>query len=1657
MIESNIIEWLDFGESILKIESHSNKLLKVIFQLFRELLKNRFSLKLYIIFILIYFMQLYCLSVCFISYDNDIVLEILDYLKNIFVVSSLINDYRSYVKFLIAANLILYLDILLMIIILFKPKTRKSSYYAYLVNLINMIILYYFIGPALDVNLISFMCQNGKHQFLQVKCFSDKKHILNFTFSLFLLLLYILVASLYSIFCNEVGSININKDETFARIDCNYEFFITLDKIILVCIFFIIRIYPNNSFLKLLFISAILLMSIFMSFYVYKYVYYYNNIINYINYLGWFYSSWLFLCIFLKIIFKLNNISNSIIIGWAIIPFTLYIINKTRTFSLITEANILEFKDIKLIEIYNNMLLNLLLYKTDFSSKILLYGIIKNFEENISNMPEINYHYHKLINNKYLKEKLNNEIDIYILAIIYILYIIHLEKSISKEDIAIYMSYFLINKLNNPEYAILLLSKIKVSGIRIYYKYLLTEDIKEYLISKLDNNTKNSIKQIQIGSMILYYLYLDLFKFKIYDGISHQIDYFDILKNNINSNKTMPNFIKTSVNILETKKDIMKIWNKIIELNPFSDESYKDYMFYLDTIIQDDILIREESKNYMQLKGNKIEERDNVYHNIFLKDSSSIILIDGYFIVGKILYSSPNFSLLFSYNSNEILNLNIDDLLPNTIQSFHKDLIEDAIKYSNINYIFKKQKDSLLKNKNGGLFDIKLYVKAVPNISYGLIYYAYLQKKTKSNFIIILDKDFRINGFTERENSGAPFTIHSGYNLTHALYGCHIGLLIPDILPMLVHKNDEFNIIKKNLDLKGYLYQINTITDDLKQKVDNVLKKIKDSHLKNNNISKNKDENYEIINEEFADLISELNNQKLKVYSIFYKVEMFSFLDDKYRYYKIMIIDDIITGNEGNQIIKKNVFKKSISLDNKKYSSKIIPENNNIIKKKIKIGKRIQNNNNENNNINIEKENEINDKVEQNQDSIDNTGKNTEKNKEKTYNEEKDISKKNNKNYQESLTNFHFIKNGNDFNKIKDHIMKKKEGIPIIIMKIMALFFGIITIFLVILNYRTFMNNINDIEIFCYSNALFNLTKISVGAIYLITSNIKWEIHNCFLSTNNQIIYNDIYESLLLLNINFLLKIRNQTSEFGPAFNNIWGKKYLLELNVYGTDKKENFVLNSENYVLYIINSAINLLNSYKYLIDLSKNEKNNNLNPLSFGYNELLDLENITYLFFNNPFLEGFSSEEVRKKNQVISSYYPIICNSASIIIILIVYILIISKIHNIIIFFLERIINFNSKKFDNYLKNLDDIKKKFQNENKMEEEKDELDINDSDIDNSRKIEENEKKDLKNSKSAIKKKKNSKKKNPNKDGKILKQRNNKFKSMTSFFIKTSIFLVIRILFLMIISLIFYIISMAYELKAKNNFLYFNSINADIIGTYKESFKIFLGIRNELVKFENSLVKCEPGENNVYKLDLEKIKSKNFPNFHNCILQIKSDFDLTGKNLDDFILLYDENIYEALFAGKDEINWYSVYINGILSKGMEQSFTEISSVYLTIIQEIDFLNGNATLFKDFFNKNHLLELFIQFLYQKAAIYSDENFEAFREEILEDHILMMKIVLIIYLYLTFLITLILLYIVQKANILLMDFLNFFGILPLKYLTEDEKLYNEIISFGNEYFS
>ena len=61
--------------------------------------------------------------------------------------------------------------------------------------------------------------------------------------------------------------------------------------------------------------------------------------------------------------------------------------------------------------------------------------------------------------------------------------------------------------------------------------------------------------------------------------------------------------MKLGKNILQLREEILNLWDKIIDLNPFNNEIEKDYMLYLDGIIQDVELVEKEEKRYYNVKN----------------------------------------------------------------------------------------------------------------------------------------------------------------------------------------------------------------------------------------------------------------------------------------------------------------------------------------------------------------------------------------------------------------------------------------------------------------------------------------------------------------------------------------------------------------------------------------------------------------------------------------------------------------------------------------------------------------------------------------------------------------------------------------------------------------------------------------------------------------------------------------------------------------------------------------------------------------------------------------------------------------------------------------------------------------------------------------------
>jgi hypothetical protein len=369
---------------------------------------------------------------------------------------------------------------------------------------------------------------------------------------------------------------------------------------------------------------------------------------------------------------------------------------------------------------------------------------------------------------------------------------------------------------------------------------------------------------------------------KIYDATCSQIEYFDILKNNSTTGKATENFLKIGEDILSLRKDILDLWGKIILLNPFSTESERDYMIYLDNVLQDEVLLKTEEKRFNSNKALKLAERNNDYYSMYIQDLSAVLLIDGYSYNGKIIYATPNFPSMFMFSEKEILNISIDDLLPDAIQNFHRFLVEDSIKYSNLGYIFKKQVDALIKGKNGLIFNIYLFIRPVPNLSFGLIYFCYIQKIKEHNFILILDENLYINGFTVTNKIDSNFTMENNKNnfgLTNYINGHHIGLIIPEILLQMKYddKSGHFTLGKTGIDLKGNLYPISNFQNS-KDKIEIILDAIK----------KSKSNEFGNINklaslDKYDEFIKYLNSINSKPLSIFFRIQFHSFISGRYK------------------------------------------------------------------------------------------------------------------------------------------------------------------------------------------------------------------------------------------------------------------------------------------------------------------------------------------------------------------------------------------------------------------------------------------------------------------------------------------------------------------------------------------------------------------------------------------------------------------------------------------------------------------------------------------------------------------------------------------------------------------------------------------------------
>ena len=1651
MIEQNIIEWIEIGDSIQRLDLYNKK--SISFFIMNYLLSqfSHFSLIFYFLIILLFFFQIIELNIVKIDISGDGILQLIKYLEKILLFDKIVDNDTMYITVLIIMIFFYILSFVLSIIsmIIYIKRKKKNRFLITTNAILNILNVYYTNGPTIQIFLFKLFCYNiAKAYICQIKGFWK---ILSIFFFLVMTLYIISGVYVATLFINDIG--NITGSDVRTKINNNYTPVIIMIKLIYFIVNFFIENYNVNNIVILIYNFFFMLSNIILSIYTYKELYYYNHYINAWFHYGWKYTTWFSICIFLKNLLKIKDITLFIILGLIIITIALYINNKHRYFELITEFNIFEGNNLKNIQIFNHRLLELL-KNNDQKSKILISGVIKRFEEYISNNLELLEQYNKLLNDPHLQKKYTSENELAILSIIYIIYSYNIEKSKDITDITLNMCYFLMNRFKNPVYAIWLCSKLKAcNNSQSFYRYTLIEEIKDFLISKMKKNTqKLRIRNVQISSAILYNRYADLFKIKIYEATCSQIEYFDILRNKIATTKTIDNYLRVGKDVLSFRQEALNLWDKIISLNPFSYESKNDFLLYIDSVLKDHLLAKNEEKRFYSLQEEKLPEKDNIYYSLFNQELSSVLIADGYSFNGKIVYTTPNFPYLFMFSEKEIINTSIDDLLPDVVQNFHKYIIEDTIKNSNLAYIFKDQRDTLLKGKNGIIFNVYLYVKPVPNLLYVLLFFIYIKKKKENNFILILDENFIINGFTEINQMTSDFIWGNNYDLTHIINGHHIGLIIPEILLYLNYdiKTNTLTLPKNGIDLKGYLYPINDFKE-LDERIPLIL-----DELKTRKIMEINNENKIGPIEEYDELIKILNQQQTKPFSIFFRIELYSFIGGKYLYYRVYVTNDLLTGNDN--FLDKQTISKSVS--NKIKNQKDYLKQTIMSRMKFKELSEDMNSNLNNQQENQEKkEDKGNLDNKENQDKSNNNVKLIKLNIEiKEQNKNGNLENKNNlkqlSTYSHNNPNRELSNSKNNysshtnsepvvFNKIKTHILKKNDCAQVKKMRYLSYIFIPINVILILFDYFYSNNLIDKMIIFLEENKFFVEFRICSSCIYSSSLNLKM-LKEGYI--NNKICPNgNCFKFYIDILKNSLLEIRDQKSKiysFNQIFQKVINQEIDISLYFDNTTNTNQLSLDMNNFLNIIISHGM------KFISILNESD-NNNYYKIQEEYDAYLrNLLECSLAFFNSNY-KGFIGNEKEKLIDKLFSHYPICICIYFIFLIYIIYIyysyiILIKEIH---FFYFDKLMNFNSPNFELYLKTLDEIKKKFRDETNEDEEKnldddlkDEMDEKNDYNSKIKNDEKNIKEDSLNSRSLKKKKQN----------KIQQQKLKNKRIISEYLFKINIILILKFGIIFLFSTSYYLTSIIKYKKTKRSYYEYDTTVAEINTAYFDYFKIFLNFEEQLQILGRTKNKSE--------LNISKDDDIIRPKLGSYLIYIIKSSKYSKQNLELFEKLYNDDACALLISNENENKICRSILSSILSKGFEQAIVQISTIITNVIDELNSLKENKNL-EDIYDEASIFleyDIFMEYYMYKAFLVTKDIFEKFKND--EKSIINNndKIILLIFCIIYIILFFFLLFYIYSYKDSTGSFLSFIAIIPAKYIADDEEFYKQVISLEPFYY-
>ena len=679
-------------------------------------------------------------------------------------------------------------------------------------SLFTSVLLWLYIGPICEVFVSIFYCTSGPNPeailMPGTQCWSGI-HVTMACVLCTSMIIYILLAIAAALYSNASNpSFLSSREDGLSRLDTNTELYNCLFRIITSLLFK----WLLDKKLEWVFLLIHLVYGIVFVYRFYRAVPYYNPFISSL-YGGCVLAHiWQVINVFFYNVFGKDDdlYKGTAVVGiigtLAVFIFTKHLREKIITQKLI-DLHHAKISSEEELDVYVQSLLQLYeSHQTNPHDELLLQGVVWRHKAECMDPEcplaknETSKLFYPLVEEEVETETDNIKEKIVILALLNSILKERGKRAGDQASACFHLIYsnFLFRELGNAHMAIVEVMRAQKSSPttqQLISIYSLLRAIEEFLVKKyrrqrtgkadfVVSNLQGAADFWDVTIVIKYESLLLQFIKHIEQCAGDHIEFWSQLES------MMPNLNEVSkigLRILETSKEIQRIWTKLNKINPSHPKALNIYGYYLKEISNDAELGTEYIEKAIAINLHKSggDEPTNDFDLMFAEDTAIIMINGSPEQLGKIIKTNSGVLKLLGYNPFEIYGSDVSIIMPGIFARHHTKFMQRYFETGK-QFVIKNERVLYALHRNNYLFCVSIVVKPVPSLTTALPQYIGLIRQiNKDNDYIITDKNGKIDSIS--------MGIYHMYNLSSSFIKdnhIYIQLICPELADP-VSFNDE--------------------------------------------------------------------------------------------------------------------------------------------------------------------------------------------------------------------------------------------------------------------------------------------------------------------------------------------------------------------------------------------------------------------------------------------------------------------------------------------------------------------------------------------------------------------------------------------------------------------------------------------------------------------------------------------------------------------------------------------------------------------------------------------------------------------------------------------------------------------------------------------------